>query len=343
MKRMSRRSKIKAILLSTVLISLLYYITPLRRELLLEILTRLYYIPITLGGIWFGFRGGLQSSIFVAALCVPHLFMASGHEPALFYDELLELFLFMTVGPVVGLLRDREKRQRILNQRLQALAALGETVASVAHEMKNMLIPIRGFLRRASEDRSVDAKARTYLQIVTDESAKLDKMVKDMLSFARHAPLQLEEVDVGDLAQEVKGILDAEFRDKGVQLVCQVHGRPRKLSLDRQRVTRALTNLIHNALQASTRGGEVRIEVEYKEDAVQVRVEDKGGGISKEHLDHIFKPFFTTKHQGTGLGLPITQRIVEEHEGEIRIESTLGNGTRVLLSFPVVTERLSKG
>jgi signal transduction histidine kinase len=108
-------------------------------------------------------------------------------------------------------------------------------------------------------------------------------------------------------------------------------------------VIRALTNLLHNALQASPRGGEVRIVVQYQEDAVQIAVEDEGGGIPKEQLDRVFKPFFTTKNQGTGLGLPITKRIVEEHNGDIRVKSRLGGGTRVLLSFPVAVEELSDG
>jgi two-component system sensor histidine kinase HydH len=333
MEKMVRAAKIRVIVLSLAAISLSYYLTPLRLCLFQELFTRLYYIPIILGGLWFGVWGGLRVSLVVTLICLPHAFLAFGADQALFYDEVLELFLFNLVGGIVGALRDRERRQKAANERLQALATLGQTVSSVAHEMKNMLIPIRGFLRRIRENQG--PKAVTYLQIVDQESAKLEKMVKDMLAFGRFAALQRREVEVGSLIEIVRDTLQEEFRDNGVNLVCTCQEGSRKVSLDPEKTHQALANLLHNALQASPKGKEVRLLIRPNQSILEMVVEDEGPGISQEHLDRIFQPFFTTKPHGTGLGLAITQQIVKEHGGEIRVESTPGKGTRVFLSFPI--------
>jgi len=335
MGRIYKKTKVRVILVLTAMVSLLFYLTPLRLPLLQELFARFFYVPIILGGLWFGLWGGVRVSLFVTLICIPHTFMAFSYDQALFYDELLELFLFNLIGPVVGALRDRESRQRAFDQRLHALAAIGETVSSVAHEMKNMLIPMRGFLRRLREKPTVDEKGASYLEIVDREAAKLDKMVKDMLAFGRHAPLQREEVEVGSLVEDIRQILDAEFRQNGIRLVCRYQEGGKRVSLDRERIRNALANLLHNALQASPEGKEVRLLVRHDQGILQMVVEDEGAGIPKENLDRIFQPFFTTKPQGTGLGLAITQRIVKDHGGDIRVESTPGNGTRFIMSFPI--------
>lgn len=333
MKRMFRVAKIRVILLSLAIISLLYYLTPLRQCLLQELFTRLYYIPIILGGLWFGAWGGLRVSLVVTLICLPHAFLAYRYDQALFYDEVLELFLFNLLGGVVGALMDRERRQKAANERLQALATLGQTVSSVAHEMKNRLIPIRGFVRRMRENQG--SKAVTYLQIVDQESAKLEKMVKDMLAFGRFASLRRQEVEVGSLIENVRNTLEEEFRENGVSLVCTCHEGSSKVTLDPEKTHQALANLLQNALHASPKGKEVRLLIRANQSFLEMAVEDEGPGIAQEHLDRIFQPFFTTKPQGTGLGLAITQQIVKEHGGEIRVESRPGNGTRVFLSFPL--------
>jgi two-component system sensor histidine kinase HydH len=333
MEEPTKATRTRVILLSLAAISLLYYLTPLHLCLVQELSTRFYYIPIVLGGLWFGLRGGLRVSLLVTAVCIPHALLAFKYDQALFYDEVLELFLFNLVGPLVGALKDRERRQQAMNQKLQALATLGETVSSVAHEIKNMLIPIRGFLRRIRENQSPGAKVASYLEIVDQESAKLEKMVKDMLSFGRLAPLKKEEVEIKSLVEDMQRVMVEEFRDNGVALVCRCQEGITKASLDREKVRQALANLLQNALQASPKGKEVRLLVQNGPGVLQMTVEDEGAGIPQEHLDRIFQPFFTTKHQGTGLGLAITHQIVQAHGGHIRVESSPGKGTRICMSF----------
>jgi len=321
----SRSRKIVAVVGLLALSGMVYYVVPIRLTMVQGLLTRFFYFPIFLGGLWFGFRGGVGVALLATLICSPHVFMELGRNQTLFSDELLELLLFNLVGPIVGGLSDRERRQRSKNEELQTLAALGEAASSVAHEMKNIVIPMRGFLRRMRQIRPLDPNAASYLEIVEKE---------DMLSFARHPSVQKEPVDVRSLVEEVRRGLHEEFRTKGVQLLCRCDGEEDPVLLNRDRVHLVLVNLLYNALHASTAGKEVRLLTCSHQDYLRIVIEDSGVGIPEEYLERIFQPFFTTMPKGTGLGLAITQRVIEEHRGKIQVESELDFGTRVTLDFP---------
>ena len=338
----SRSRKIAVVVGLLVLNGVVYYVVPIRLTMARGMLTRFFYFPIFLGGLWFGFRGGVAVALLATLICSPHVFMEVGRDQTLFSDELLELLVFNLVGPIVGALSDRERRQRTKNEELQTLAALGEAASSVAHEMKNIVIPMRGFIRRMRRIRPLDPNAASCLEIVEKESARLDRMTQDMLSFARHPSPQKEQVDVRSLVEEVRRGLHEEFRSKGVQLFCRCDGEEHLVLLNRDRVHLVLVNLLYNALHASTAGKEVRLLTCRYHDFLRIVIEDSGVGISQEHLERIFQPFFTTMPKGTGLGLAITQRVVEEHRGKIQVESELGFGTRITLDFPVSRGQMEK-
>jgi signal transduction histidine kinase len=333
---MSRSRKIKLIAGAIAVISVGHYLYlfPVRMSVTRELVSRAYFFPIILAALWFGVKGGLLAPLIVSFICLPYSIIAMEQHRIYFYDEILQMFLFILVGSLLGVLKDREQRQRARNEKLEALAALGEALASVAHEMKNIVIPIRGFLRRIRENASLEGKAASYLDIVDSESAKLDKMTQDMLAFGRFAPLQRKEVEVSDLVEEVNRMLHNEFRDSGVHLICESKSRTR-VSLDAEKIRQALVNLLQNALHASPEGGEVRLTADCNGHAVRFVVDDQGVGIPAENLERIFQPLFTTKPKGTGLGLPITHRIVREHGGSIQVKSVPGNGTRFTLTFPI--------
>ena len=179
-----------------VLVSLLHYVTPLYQPFSHELFARFYYLPILLGGFWFGLKGGLRVSLFVTLIYLPHVWMGWGQGGAIFWDKLLEVLLFNLAGLTVGALSDMERKQRARNQKLQTLAALGEAAASVAHEMKNVIIPVRGFIRRIGDGNDLNDKAASYLNIVEQEAARLEEMTGDMLAFTRQAPIQKEEIVV---------------------------------------------------------------------------------------------------------------------------------------------------
>jgi signal transduction histidine kinase len=338
MRRIRKKIKIRIILALIIIVTFMFYLTPYSLSLSQELLTRFFYLPIIIGGLWFGFHGGLLVSLVITLIAIPHTLKAYTHNQALFYDELLELVLFNIVGPVVGIIRDREQRHIAFNQRVKSLASIGEAVSSVAHEIKNILIPMRGFLRRLREKQLLEGKSASYIDVVEQEAAKLDKMVKDMLIFGKNTPLKIEEVDLDSLIDDMRQVLDEEFYHNGIKLIFQCNEGGKRVPLDRNKVCSALSNLIYNALYASSKGKEVRVSLHSDDYILRIIVEDEGPGIPAENLDRIFEPFFTTRSQGTGLGLSITQRIVKEHNGDIRVESKIGNGTRFVLSFPIMDQ-----
>jgi two-component system sensor histidine kinase HydH len=330
-----RRAKIRIIGISVITISLLYYLTSLSQPLYQEISTRLFYLPIFLGGLWFGFAGGLRVSLAVTIACLPYVLRGVGREGSLFYyDELLELALFNLIGPLVGILSAREQSQKARNQELQTLALLGEGASAMAHEMKNVVIPIRGLLRRIHGSRAVEGKAAEYLEIAERESARLEKMIQDILSFVRHTPPRREEVEVRALLEELRQTFDTEFGNREVRLLCLCAGTTGVVMVDRERIRQVISNLLHNALQASPKGKEVRVIADCNDRGLQIVVEDDGEGIPKEHMDRVFLAFFTTKPKGTGLGLSVAKQIVEEHGGTIRCERGSPGGTRVVVDLP---------
>jgi two-component system sensor histidine kinase HydH len=333
---MDRSNKIRIIIASIAVISVVHYLYlfPVRVSITRELISRAYFFPIIFAALWFGLRGGVMAALIISVVCLPYSIVAKGQHRVFFYDEVLQMVLFILIGVLVGMLRDKEQRQRTLNEKLQALAALGESMASVAHEMKNILIPIRGFLRRIRNNSSLDNKVASYFEIVDNESARLDRMTQDMLSFGRFAPLRRKAVGVSTLVDDVKRMLRDEFRGGRVHFVCRCECRT-PAYLDAEKVQQALVNLLQNALHACKEGKEVRLLASCDKNAVKFVVEDQGEGIPAQNLERIFHPFFTTKAQGTGLGLAITHRIVREHGGNIQVKSVPGNGARFTLSFPI--------
>ncbi len=318
-----------------LLVSLLHYGTPLYRPFLHELFVRFYYLPIFLGALWFGLRGGIWVSLLVTLVYSPHLYMGWSHEGHLFLDKLLEVLQFNIAGPVLGILTDRERMQRTRSQELQNLAALGEAAASTAHEIKNIIVPTRGFLRRLRQDCFMSGQCALYLDILERESARLENMTREMLAFVRQVPICKEPVEINLLFEEVKEEMEELFRNKGVRLVCDCQGPTKLVPLDRHRIHEALVNLLLNALDASAEGTAVRLSALQRQKILQMVVEDEGGGIPPEHFDRIFLPFFTSKSRGTGLGLAITRRIVNEHGGDVRVENSLGKGARFILTIPM--------
>jgi len=335
MKENDRKLRITVILSALMVVSFLYYLASALRPPIQELLTRFFYFPIFLGGLWFGLGGGLRVSLVVTGICLPHVLMGLRNDPALFYDEFFEIALFNVFGPIWGALVDRERRQKALNQELQTLATLGEAASAWAHEVKNRVVPIRGLIRRARNHQTLNGKVGSYLDQVEHESARLEDMTQNLLSFAHHAPLETKELEISLLMEEVRQTLREPFRNKGVRLICHCEGQMGRIELDRDRMKEALVNLLYNSLHATSAGKGVRVLAHREGAALRIRIEDEGTGIRVEDQNKIFFAFFTTKEKGTGLGLSITRRIVEKHGGMIHVASTPGKGTTVFLDFPI--------
>jgi signal transduction histidine kinase len=219
----------------------------------------------------------------------------------------------------------------------ERLAALGELSAVVAHEVRNPLGVVfnsLGSLRKAVRG---NADAEMLLGIVGEEADRLNRIVSDLLDFARphEASLRLEPVDaVLSSAREATLALTGSALDIALELAPDLP----QVAVDARMLRQALINLLVNAVQASPRGARVALRGWRDGDTVRLDVADSGPGIPAAHRHRIFQPFFTTKATGTGLGLAVVKRIVDAHAGEVSVETGEGRGTTFSVKLPVPGE-----
>jgi signal transduction histidine kinase len=222
--------------------------------------------------------------------------------------------------------------------RQERLAALGHLAAGVAHEVRNPLNAIgMGIQRLQGEFSPVEgAEAFRHLcTVIRGEVARLNAIVQDFLQLARLPALQREPIAVATLLREVAALMKAEAQAHAVHLTLQVPEGLPTLIADPQQLKQALINLLLNAIQATPPGGAVQVTAAAEAEVLRIAVIDAGSGIAPDMLERIFDPYFTTKPQGTGLGLPIALRIIEAHGGTLDVKSTLGRGTTVEVCLPV--------
>jgi two-component system sensor histidine kinase HydH len=237
---------------------------------------------------------------------------------------------------VVVLLRDlrtlKALQQRV--ERTERLAALGRLAAGVAHEIRNPLGAIRGLVQYFQATWKENADQRVYLDVIVREVDRLNRVVSDLVEFARPREPRREPHDLGEIVRHAVALVQADVRAKGIHLVHELDDALPPLWVDRDLVLQALLNMLLNAVEAMEGGGVLTIRLTDKLEWVELTIQDTGCGIPPEHLGRLFDPFFTTKQRGTGLGLAIAHSVIQAHEGEIVVDSVPGEGTTVLIRLP---------
>lgn len=252
-------------------------------------------------------------------------------------DEIGELgraFNEMTRALSDASARVRELHQREI-ERAQQLATVGELASGVAHEIKNPVVGIANGLdlvRRHVED---GEELAPIMDEMTRQLARIEMAVRDLLSFARPATPKLAPADADRIAERAARLVQPAAERAGVSLEFESRPALPELRVDAELVGQALVNLLMNAVQATSPGGHVRVLIDTVGGNVRFRVSDTGRGIPERDLESIFKPFFTTRHSGSGLGLSITREIVERHGGSVEAESRLGTGSTFTVTLPV--------
>lgn len=223
----------------------------------------------------------------------------------------------------------------------EKLAALGEMAATVAHEIRNPLTSVRGFAQRIARKYASlgDGRLGEYTTIIIEEVDRLNKFIKDVLDLARRAKPELRPVNVNHIFSDILNLMRDEFTAQSIVVVPDLDMSLGEIILDEELLKQALLNLLQNARQAMNSGGVLMIRTQRSGDQVRIRIADDGHGIPKHVLDKIWTPFYTTKVQGTGLGLSVVQRIIEDHGGRIQIRSREGQGTIVDIFLPVAAEK----
>jgi signal transduction histidine kinase len=221
----------------------------------------------------------------------------------------------------------------------EKLAALGEVVASIAHEIKNPLVSIGGFARRLERNLKENSSEKKYMRIVLKEVNRLENVLNQTLVFSRDLPPPSGRQDLNRVLEDSLSILEGEFLEGHIAVNRDLAPNLPPLVSDPQQLKQVFLNLFVNAVQAMGSGGQLSVRTslarKQEKDWLQVEVEDTGGGIPQENLENIFNPFFTTKQEGTGLGLAITHKIVTRYGGEIEVINRPGQGTTFVIRFPL--------
>jgi len=235
---------------------------------------------------------------------------------------------------------DHEKQIESQLRHAERLASLGRLVAGVAHEVRNPLATIRLRVQMCRRD-TPNANVKESCHIALEEIERLNGIVNRLLSFARPIQLQLEAVDLKCLVQERIRSFEELALQRQVQLMTNLPARNFLALVDKDRIAQVFDNIIQNALEAmSEHGGTLSVTVTSqtkkaeKQPGVSVEFQDTGKGMDSAVVSHVFDPFFTTKSSGTGLGLSISHELVRAHGGDIKIESTQGRGTNVMITIP---------
>ncbi len=246
-------------------------------------------------------------------------------ENALMYSDLMKQYQEL-----------KETKDQLVQS--EKLAALGTMAAGIAHEIRNPLTSLQLFVQMMAErfdDHEFRAK---FSQVVPPEIERLNKIVSGLVSFAKPSKLIREPSQINDILDKTVMLSEISFKKLNVKVVKEF-GEVPKVMADSQQMMQIFLNLIKNGAESMSEGGTLTVKTYFNDitGKVAVDITDTGIGISEETLKKLFSPFFTTKEGGTGLGLAITRRIIEEHQGEIKVKSEVGHGTTFTVELPVAS------
>jgi two-component system sensor histidine kinase HydH len=324
-----------------------------------------YFLPIIIAASNLSLKATLTTCFAALLLFISHLppRMYLGHEERV--KEFPELFgfgvMFFMVGVLVHTFAHQYRRQLDLKQQLnekllenqqnlkdslerlevaesslrtrERLASLGEMSAGIAHEIRNPL-GIISSSAQLLENEVANMDARQLLDIIQEESARLNSLITDFLIFGRQLEPQRQSCDVVTLVTHNLEHLRRTAEQKEVTLHFENQCECCDVFVDPDMMQQVLFNLILNALDATSAGGDIVVTVQKADEQVEILVQDNGCGIKPSDMGKVFDPFFTTKSHGTGLGLANTYKILESHEGTLTVESMLGKGSTFKASLP---------
>jgi len=219
-------------------------------------------------------------------------------------------------------------------RRNERLAALGRVAAGVAHELRNPLSSIKGLAVLLKGRIGADPEGRQTADVLVQEVERLNRSISELLDYARPEKLQLTTVSIRALLEKAITLVSVDAAELGVRIIPVFSAGNDLVSADEDRMNQVFLNLLLNAIQAMPEGGELRIVTEREGSRLICLIEDDGEGIAEENIARVFDPYFTTKSTGTGLGLALSAKIVEEHGGSVAISSRQGEGTRVSVQLP---------
>jgi len=220
-------------------------------------------------------------------------------------------------------------------QQKDKLAAVGTLAAGVAHEIRNPLSSIKGYATYFGSLFDSDSDNQKAASIMAEEVDRVNRVISELLEFARPMQLEIKETSISELVDKALRLIKYEAKTAKVKIISSIEPAIPDIAVDKDRFTQVLLNIFINGIQAMESGGSLNIRALTRGNRLHFEISDTGGGISAADQANIFNPYFTTKKKGTGLGLAIAFKIIENHGGDITIESAEGKGTTFVISLPM--------
>jgi signal transduction histidine kinase len=218
------------------------------------------------------------------------------------------------------------------------LKSLGMMAASLAHEIRNPLGAIKGLTQLVQEDLPSDNTTQAQLRTVVSEAERLERLVTDLLDFARAKEPEISQFELSELLANLKSMLESKLQSSKVALHLPSDMDPLTLRSDPAGLRQILLNVLINAIDATPEGGDVQLTAmrEDRDKSIVIRVDDSGKGLGPNNPNQLFQPFVTTKTRGTGLGLAISKQIAEKLGGSLNLENLPGGGARCSITLPII-------
>jgi len=325
-----------------------------------------YYLPVIYAAMRFGPAGGILSSFVITLLFIP--LMTHFQEtltPAAKYTQWVEVGLINVIGWLTGFLTEEERKakrkyqlaltvQKELVEKLkregrererlegeirqtERVTALGHMSAGLAHEIRNPLGIMKVSIQMLRQEKCDDEVVSEYCRVLLEECERLNRLVNEFLSFARPKELVRQRITLGKLVDEGVRLIQPALRQNHIELEqARCHVDLQEVEVDSDQMKQVILNILLNAIDAQGQGGVIYLEGVQRDGFLGFAVSDQGPGILSEAMPYIYDPFFTTKENGTGLGLSVVHRILDQHGGKITIGNRIEGGVcvEILLPYP---------
>ena len=225
--------------------------------------------------------------------------------------------------------------------RQDKLAAVGQLAAGVAHEIRNPLTSMRGYTEFLQLDEQ-DPSRQECLDIILDEIHRVNEIVEEFLELAKPQKLNLETQNIVPIVQNVMTLVELDAEKNKIDLIFDCYDEALYITCDENRLKQVLLNFVKNGMEAMPKGGQLRVSLEEKGGKIHVKIADSGIGMTTEQLRRLGEPFFTTKKSGNGLGLMVSFKIIESHNGEVSVESEWQKGTVFNVLLPAEQAQAGK-
>lgn len=348
--------RVGIVMLMVAAITIAHLTIPRSYVFLHSTLQHLYYLPIILGAVFFGWWGGLLTAVCTALCYFPHIHQWHDVDHDYALNQYAELGSFFLVGIATGLLADREQRRtRELEQKsaeleranrnleesvdrvtqADRLASVGQLAAGLAHEMRHPLASIDGAVNVLANPQSPEDLQEEFRGILRKECRRLGGLLTELLHFATPRTPNLQRISVEACVQEVVMLARSSITTPGVEIQILVPDDLPLVECDEEQMRQVLMNLVMNGVQATPVGGRVTVRARLEGPNLALVVSDNGAGVPENLKDRIFDPFFTTRESGTGLGLAVVQQIVKQHGGTIEVGGHAPGGASFTVRIPI--------